>query len=423
MNFPVNELLSSQKVMLLQGPMGSFFKKLAVWLHAQSIEYHKVNFSAGDWLFFHGENTLNYHGKLSTFAAWLSQKCLELDIDALVCFGDCRFYHVEAQKVAEKLGIKFLVFEEGYIRPNYLTLELGGVNEFSKIKDKFLSYQHSFLLYDRPDHPIEVHSSYSLLVKSACIFYLAWIFFFWLFPFYQHHRKISPLAEMFYWARSFVRRSINYYIEPHRFLDIIKKYDKRFYVVALQVHNDSQVRVHSDYADVKDFIIEVLESFSRHALPDQHLVFKHHPMDRGYRHYGHLIRTYASHLNVMDRVHYVCDVHLPTLLKHSLGLVTINSTTGLQALYHEKPVKVMGRAIYHLPKLTYQGELDQFWKNPGRVNRLAYRHFRYILVHYSQLNGSYYGASPWMEDSNKNDPSLMSTQHSPDAPKGKINQW
>lgn len=420
MNFPVHELLAARKVMLLQGPMGSFFKKLATWLNAQSIECHKVNFSAGDWLFYHGENTHNYYGTLSNFGVWLSRQCESLGIEALVCFGDCRFYHVEAQKVAEQLGLKFLVFEEGYIRPNYLTLESGGVNEFSKIKQKFLTYQNSSVLYERPDHPIEVNSSYSLLIKSACLFYLAWIVCFWLFPFYKHHRLISPFAEMFYWGRSFVRRAINYHIEPHRFLNIIKKYDKRYYVVALQVHNDSQVRVHSDYSDVKEFIIEILESFSRHASAEQHLVFKHHPMDRGYRHYGHLIRTRATHLGIVDRVHYVCDVHLPTLLKHSIGLVTINSTTGLQALYHEKPVKVMGRAIYHLPKLTYQGSLNHFWQNPGRVNRLAYRHFRYILVHYSQLNGSYYGLSPWMDEYKNDDPSFLASQHFSKSSKEKV---
>ena len=167
-------------------------------------------------------------------------------------------------------------------------------------------------------------------------------------------------------------------------------------MVALQVHNDSQIRVHSDYNDVEEFILEVLSSFASHSPTDKHLVFKHHPMDRGYRHYGYLLRKNALTLGIADRVHYVCDVHLPTLLKHSIALVTINSTTGLLSLFHDRPVKALGRAIYNLPKLTYQGSLHQFWHNPGRVNRLAYRRFRYALVHYSQLNGSYYGLSPWM---------------------------
>lgn len=111
---------------------------------------------------------------------------------------------------------------------------------------------------------------------------------------------------------------------------------------------------------MRDFIQEVVISFAKEADTSLHLVFKHHPMDRGYRHYGQLLRELASEYGLDGRVHYMCDVHLPTLMKHSLGVVTINSTTGIQALHHGKPVIALGRAIYNLPKLTYQGSLDQF---------------------------------------------------------------
>ncbi len=395
MSLTVEELLTSRRVMMLQGPMGSFFKQLSSWLKSHQVECYKVNFNVGDFAFYNGEGVFNYYGRLANFKKWLAVKLKVLDIDAIVCFGDCRFYHAEALQLAREIGIKIFVFEEGYIRPDYITLERGGVNDFSQLREKFLALNSQQL--PSPDKPVSIQSNYNLLVFSACTYYLLWMLFFWVFPFYKHHRLISPVAEIFFWMISTVRRAINYQVEPHRFLDIIKNYDKRYFIVALQVHNDSQVRVHSDYNDVEEFIIEVLQSFSDSAPEDKHLVFKHHPMDRGYRHYGHLLRKHTAALGIADRVHYVCDVHLPTLLKHSMGLVTINSTTGLQALFHEKPVKLLGRAIYLLPKLTYQGDLDQFWINPGRVNRLAYRHFRYALVHYSQLNGSYYGASPWMD--------------------------
>lgn len=393
MSLPVDELLTAHRVLLLQGPMGNFFQQLSCWLESYAIDCYKVNFNAGDWIFYQSPNSINYHGRLSHFKTWLKGYLLALGIDAVVCFGDCRFYHIQAKQVALELGINFFVFEEGYIRPDYITLERGGVNEYSGIKQRFLSLSNELPL---PDQPTEVHSDYKLLVQSAIIYYVMWALFFWLFPFYKHHRLIHPLAEVFYWLRSLVRRAVNYQIEPHRFLDIIKKHDKRYFVVALQVHNDSQIRVHSDYNDVEEFILEVLSSFASHSPIDKHLVFKHHPMDRGYRHYGYLLRKNALTLGIANRVHYVCDVHLPTLLKHCVALITINSTTGLQALFHDRPVKALGRAIYNLPKLTYQGSLDEFWNNPGRVNRLAYRRFRYALVHYSQLNGSYYGLSPWM---------------------------
>lgn len=400
MSLTVEELLASRRVMLLQGPMGKFFRQLSSWLKAHQVECFKVNFNAGDFIFFNGPQVINYHGRLANFKKWLCVHLKELDIDAIVCFGDCRFYHAVALQLARELGIKIFVFEEGYIRPDYITLERGGVNDYSQLREKFQSLDGQEL--PSPDKPQGIDTRFGWMVFVAFTYYTFWVLFFWLFPFYRHHRQISPIAEAFFWIRSFIRRVINYQIEPHRFLDIIKNHDRRYFIVALQVHNDSQVRVHSDYNDVEEFIVEVLESFADNAPRDKHLVFKHHPMDRGYRHYGHLLRKHTAALGIADRVHYVCDVHFPTLMKHSIGMVTINSTSGLQSLFHEKPVKLMGRAIYCMPKLTYHGDLDQFWANPGRVNRLIYRRFRYVLVHYSQLNGSYYGSSPWMESYKRN---------------------
>jgi capsular polysaccharide export protein len=141
----------------------------------------------------------------------------------------------------------------------------------------------------------------------------------------------------------------------------------------------------------------VIKYFSQYAEPEQHLVFKHHPMDRGYRHYGALLDILVEHFALKGRVHYFCDIHLPTLLKHSLGMVTVNSTTVIQALYHKIPVKVLGNALYNLPRLTNQHRLDQFWTRPGVVDHAYFLQFRHNLIAYSQLNGSFYGSSPWMQ--------------------------
>ena len=75
--------------------------------------------------------------------------------------------------------------------------------------------------------------------------------------------------------------------------------NQKFFLVPLQVYNDAQITVHSDYESVCGFIDHLMRSFSSalkrseaigQALPsgfsslDGHvLVFKHHPMDRGYR--------------------------------------------------------------------------------------------------------------------------------------------
>ena len=394
----LQRLLDSKRVLLLQGPMGNFFKRLSVWLTQHHIECHKVNLNAGDWLFYHGDNVAHYRRSIRHFDAWLKDYIQTHEIDSLVCFGDCRFYHQIAKKVAKDMGKRFFVFEEGYVRPNYITFEENGVNDFSQFKQYYLNPLNGIPDLPMPDHPQNVNPSYALLVRTAISYYFVWILFFWLYPFYQHHRLIHPFMEVFYWMRSGLRRVLHHFTEPRKFLSLIQHHSEQYYIVALQVHNDSQIRVHSDYYDVREFIQEVMQSFAQHADVSHVLVLKHHPMDRGYRHYGRLIQRLAKVYGISHRVLYMCDVHLPTLMKHSLGMITINSTTGIQSLHHGKPVIALGRAIYNMDKLTFQCGLDRFWQHPGRVNKLHYRRFRYALVRSSQLNGSYNGLNPWMHD-------------------------
>jgi capsular polysaccharide export protein len=43
------------------------------------------------------------------------------------------------------------------------------------------------------------------------------------------------------------------------------------------------------------------------------------------------------------------------VLAPAAGVVTVNSTAGLQALREGKPVVALGRALYDMPGLTFQG--------------------------------------------------------------------
>lgn len=388
----LDHLTSARRVLMLQGPMGGFFRDVASWLRQQGIVCYKINFNGGDRWFFSDDFAIDYRGTLQDFQDWLDELVQKLNIDTIVCFGDCRLYHVEAAKFCQNSKVDFLVFEEGYLRPDYITLEIGGVNAFSNIHPSQIE-QHA----KAHDQPIKTEPSFALMVWSACWYYLAWIAMQRDYPNYQHHRLLTPSQEIVAWGRALRRRITNYVPDHYKKWRIDRDWAHNYFVVALQVHNDSQVRVHSQYADVSDFIVETLESFAQHAASRHTLVIKHHPMDRGYRNYRQLIRCHAERLGIERRVRYVCDVHLPSLIKKSLGLITINSTTGLQALFHAKPVKVMGSAIYDIPRLTTQKDLHEFWRAPCPVDRDYYLRFRELLLEQTQLNGSFYGLSPWMD--------------------------
>jgi len=115
-------------------------------------------------------------------------------------------------------------------------------------------------------------------------------------------------------------------------------------------------------------------------------------MDRGYHDYSRFINGLCRELNVQGRVMYLHDQHLPTLLDHALGVVVANSTVGLSALDHGLPVKACKSAVYDMEGLTYQGELEDFWRdaqmqlpNPDLLMR-----FRSYLIRHTQLNGNFY---------------------------------
>lgn len=114
-------------MLLLQGPVGPFFWRLAKDLRALGTTVHKVNFNGGDWLFY-PKGALNYRGRMQDWPAWLKDKLQALEIDVLMLFGDSRPIHKQAHAVARELGIEVGVFEEGYVRPHCITLERDGVN-------------------------------------------------------------------------------------------------------------------------------------------------------------------------------------------------------------------------------------------------------------------------------------------------------
>jgi capsule polysaccharide modification protein KpsS len=117
-------------------------------------------------------------------------------------------------------------------------------------------------------------------------------------------------------------------------------------------------------------------------------------MDRAYREYGLLMRRLARRHRLGDRLVYVHDLHLPTLLQHAKGTITINSTVGLSSIHHGTPVKVLGTAIYDMPGLTHQGSLAHFLHHPGSVDRTLYQAFRSYLLAHNQANGSVWRRIP-----------------------------
>src|SRR5471032_1008811 len=123
--------------LVLQGTASPFFRELAGVLNDRKHNVRKVNFCGGDLLYSVKEKTknsvTNYSGTAKGLADWYVKEMQSGSYTDLLMFGDCRRIHTSARPVAESLGIRVHVFEEGYVRPHWVTLEQHGVNGNSKM--------------------------------------------------------------------------------------------------------------------------------------------------------------------------------------------------------------------------------------------------------------------------------------------------
>ena len=393
----MRDLLNHQHILLIQGKMGSFFSRFSSFLQKMGITVSKINLNAGDAYFYrHTQRVYNYQDTLGNFDDFISRLICEEKIDAVVCFGDCRPHHAIAGHVCRRAGVDFFVFEEGYLRPDYITLQKDGINGNSQ-----LDFSQIAQLQYANDQPLFTDNRFYRMCYATIIYYVMARWHQKEFPHYTHYRGMTAWQEALTWIKAPFIKAKGYFPDKQLERRLTTELSERYFLVSLQVYNDSQITFHSDYADIVDFIDEVMTSFATYlkSHPDKnhHLVLKHHPLDRAHRQYGALIQALAKNLSIDGRVHYGCDMHLPSLIRHSLGMVTINSTTGLQSIYHRKPTKVMGRAIYDVEKLTDQQSLDEFWQHPIAPDHEYYLQFREYLIEQTQLNGSFYGRSPWRD--------------------------
>ena len=379
--------ITGRNILLLQGPIGPFFWWLAQGLKQRGANVYKINFNGGDTLFY-PFGGIPFRGSLAVWPSFIESIIQDKHIDEIVLFGDCRAYHIEAIGVACQMGIAVRVFEEGYLRPAWITLEKGGVNGNSTLpSDPSFYRKHTSI---SPPEPVEKFPhSFGRMVFFTILYALFGWLSKWKYSKYRHHRGNKVWREAWRWIRSAWRR--------YRYAFASKKItrlaagplDKKYFLYPLQVHNDAQLRYHCPYSDKLKIFDEVIGSFAHYAPENLSLIIKHHPMDRAYRDYTSCVREFAQKYGVEDRVIYCWDAHLPTLLRHACGVVTVNSTVGLQALFHNIPVKALGKAIYNMEGLTDLGFLKNFWTNPLCPDPDLYQKFRSYLLNTNQFNGSF----------------------------------
>ena len=114
--------------------MARFSMCLVKMLRRSGAEVWRVGFNAGDRAFwFHPASYIPYQGTSADWPDTFSTLLSEKNITDIVLYGDTRPIHAQAVKLAKSLGLNVHVFEEGYLRPYWVTYERNGTNGHSRL--------------------------------------------------------------------------------------------------------------------------------------------------------------------------------------------------------------------------------------------------------------------------------------------------
>jgi capsular polysaccharide export protein len=396
------DLPSYERILLLQGPVGPFFARLSRYWKSRGAVVKKINFNPGDDWFYPptDQNTISYKHRLEFWEVFIHNFLVQNKIQAVFLFGSKRNIHLPIRALCKIYNIDLWILEEGYFRPGYFTLEKNGVNANSPIAQRDLQDCIDASQSD-PELPTRF-KSYRNMILGGFAYWLVSVSKFWSYPNYDHHRELN-LKQAYWWIRSIYRHYLYRMTERSIKNQLINKTyfdadNQAYFLLPLQVHDDSQITHHSQYDSIEMIIEEVINSYKNHLQslradiqsPKTLLIIKHHPMDRGHKNYKQFIDGLAKSLKIEPYIVYVHDIHIPSLLPNIKGCITANSTLGLQALLHGVPVINLAKSFYDKPGLTYQEGLDHFWSNPGTVNPQITRQFRQYVIKHSQVAGCLY---------------------------------
>lgn len=378
-----------RSVLLLQGLMGPLFRALGKGLMARGHVVHKVNFNGGDRAFWRLPGGIDYRGTLADWPAALRAIIQRHNVTDVMLFGDCRDHHVEAKAVCRELGVRVFVFEEGYVRPDWVTMEEGGVNGNSSLpRDPAWYRQTAAALPPVPPHS-RVLSSFRRRALEGLAYNAADVLSRWHYPHWNNHRPWHPLVEGMGWLRKLWRKS-DREAAGRALMARLAAGGAPYVLFPLQLDSDAQIRIHSPFVGIADALKTVIQSFAAHAPADLRLLVKEHPLDNGVRDWAQETADIARKFKVADRVDYLVGGDIEAIAAAARGMVTINSTTGTLGLALGVPVVVLGHAIYDLPDITCQNGLDDFWANPTPPDAQSFAAFRRVLIDRCLIPGGFF---------------------------------
>ena len=434
--------LAGRRFLIVTAPFGPFGRTLAEQLAAEGASVARMLFNAGDAAYWRRSGAVPYTGDVRLWPARLAKLVQDQALTDLIVFGEGGPYNqavlsqaaklkalaataarstgaaveasparaaghaandappkvpaAQAARLREPSGsgaasaahpnppLRIWVLENGYFRPDWITVEENGVNASSSLPRDRKAYDPPIpeILPTRPAGRILPHHVINISLYHVAQPLGRLVFRRYVYPYTQ-----SPWLQFIGHVRRYLSLAVRSKIESDA--GVIRERGP-FFMACLQREGDAQLLRYSHYADNTAFLAEVLSSFARHAPADARLVIKNHPLDPGLVDLARMTHVLAVERGIADRVDFIDGGNLAALCRACAGMVVNNSSAALSALGFSTPVKVLGEAFFDIDGLTDQKPINAFWTNPTPPDDELFNRFKAHVIARTQVNGNYH---------------------------------
>ncbi|WP_339930951.1 capsular biosynthesis protein [uncultured Brevundimonas sp.] len=374
--------LTGRRFLIVTAPFGPFAGRLANAIEARGGTVVRMIFNAGDLLSWRRSNGQVFRDGPDVWAT--RSVALTAGFSDLIIFGEGGPYNHAIVALEKSTGTRVWVLENGYFRPDWITLEQGGVNACSRLPRRRADYDDPVpevvpprsLGRILPYHVLNISLHHLVQVPGRI-----------LFP------RYAPAYTAPAWLQcaGHIGRYLRGLVASRRACDAEEIAARgAYFLVCLQREGDTQLLRYSRLPDNAAFLAGIMTSFARFAPADARLVVKNHPLDPGLLDLRRVTRSLAVERGLASRVDFIDGGQLSDLCRRSRGLVVNNSSAALSALGFGTPVKVLGQAFFDFDGLTDQQPLDGFWTSPTAPDPDLFHRFRATVIARTQINGSFH---------------------------------
>ncbi|MEL6267590.1 MAG: capsular biosynthesis protein, partial [Pseudomonadota bacterium] len=316
---------------MLQGPAAALWRETRDALVADGHRVLHVSLALGDRLFWRRPGRIDYHGRLEDWPAWLAALVAREGVSDILYFRDCLPYHRAAAALAETRGLRAWAIENGYLRPDWLTMEPFGMGRHSRFTRRAETIRALAAKAPAVDMAPRFRVPFPTEARCEMAFNLAHALGKPVYRGWTDDRPVPAWREYLGWVPYLARRR-----RARREAEAVEARCRcavaPYTLVALQMETDYQVRVSSAFGGQAEMLELVMLSFARRAAAGHRLVIKIHPFDNGLIDWRGVAAGLATRFGVEGRVDVIRGGRLDVLLARAHGLVTINSTTAVHAL-------------------------------------------------------------------------------------------